>query len=141
MNRIITYAALLIAITVPAVLLARTLINTDEDQMEAILAGLEDRSFDSLLDSAAEGLVISAGERAQRFDSADREAARAALEEETGIESASRVSLRQRQITVRDQAATAVLNVEVDEGSYVALRINMTRQDDRWVVERIRVMG
>ena len=144
MNRIVAYTALVIAITVPAVLLARTLIHSDEDQLTTIFDGLEQSSFDSLLDAAvfeAEGLVVSAGSSSRRFGAADREAARALLEEETGIESADTVRLRQQQVTVRDGSATAVLNVEVDDGTFVALRVDLTRQHDRWIVERIRVMG
>jgi hypothetical protein len=51
------------------------------------------------------------------------------------------VELRQQQVTVTDDRATAILNVEVDDGDYVALRLELSNRDGQWLVERIRVMG
>jgi hypothetical protein len=144
MNRIFIYSLVVVIVTIPAVLLARTLIDTEEDQLQRIIDGVEDERVGALIDAAgfeSGGLVVSAGESTQRFAGNEREAARSMLEEVTGIDSADRVRLRQQQVTVREENATAVLNVELGDGSYVALRLNLSRQGDQWRVERIRVMG
>jgi hypothetical protein len=144
MNRLITYSIVVILVTIPAVLLARTLIVTETDQLEQLLGSLEEARFDDLLAAAVfddGGLVVSAGSSTERFQIGEQERARALLESETGIGAGERVRLRQRQVDVRERDATAILNVEVGQGSYVALRINFSRRSDNWRVERIRVMG
>lgn len=144
MNRLITYSLVAILVTVPAVLLARTLIETEADELESIISSLEETQFDGLLRAASfddGGFTVSAGRSAQRFQVGEIERARELLETETGINASERVRLRQRQINVREDNATAILNVEVGEGSYVALRINLSRRGEEWRVERIRVMG
>jgi len=144
MNRLIAYSAAVLAVTIPAVLLARTLIQTDEDGLERIVSNIEQERSNALLDVAAfdqGGLVISAGTTSRRFDAAGVEDARALLEQATGIDSAGRVRLRQQQVRVNDERATALLNVEVGDGSYVGLRLNLTLHDGEWLVDQIRVMG
>jgi hypothetical protein len=144
MHRIALYAAAAVAVIVPAVLVGSALWASEDDQVDRIVGSLERDRLESILDAAAfedGGLVVSAGQDAQRFGAAGRDAARALLEERTGIEGAQSVRLRQRQVTVREGSATAILNVELDGGDWVALRLDLSRRDDRWIVERIRVMG
>ncbi len=144
MNRFIAYSVVIIAVTIPAVLLARTLIDTDEDQLEHLISSVEQERFGALLGVETlddGGFVVSTGSGAHQFSAAEVYEARALLDEVTGIDSAEHVRLRQQQVTVRDTQATMILNVEVDGGDYVALRVSMTFQGDRWLVERIRVMG
>jgi hypothetical protein len=144
MHRVTFYALLFLAVSVPAGVLAAVLIETDEDQIEGLIASVEDERMDALLEAATfddGGLEISAGSDHRRFDLTQREEAARLLDETTGITSAQRVRLCQRQVTVRDDDATAVLNIEVDEGHYVALRLNLTLQQGQWRLERIRVMG
>lgn len=144
MNRLIAYSVAVLAVTIPAALLARTLIETEEDDLERIVSGIEQNRTSALLDAAAfdrGGLVISTGSESRRFDGAGLEEARAVLEAATGLDSAETIQLRQRQVTVNDARATAILNVELDEGSYIALRVSMMRHEGEWFVEHIRVMG
>ena len=144
MNRLIAYSVAVLAVTIPAALLARTLIETEEDDLERIVFGIEQERTNALLEAAAfdcGGLVISTGSTSRRFDGAGLEEARALLEEATGLDSADHIRLRQRQVTVNDARATAVLNVELDGGSYIALRVSMMRYEGEWLVEHIRVMG
>lgn len=144
MNRVIIYTVVVLAVTIPTVLLASTLIETEEDRLEQIIGGLEQGSFDTMLDAAAfdqGGLIVSAGREAQRFGVTEREAARALLVQETGLDGSDRARLRQRRVTVRGERATAILNLELDRDIWVALRVNLSRSGDQWRVERIRVMG
>lgn len=144
MNRLIAYSVAVLAVTIPAALLARTLIETEEDDLERIVSGIEQERSGALLDAAAfdrGGLVISTRSTSQRFGGTGLEEARALLETATGLDSADNIRLRQRQVTVNDASATAVLNVELDEGSFVALRVSMMRYEGEWFVEHIRVMG
>ncbi len=144
MHRVMIYAAAVIAIAIPAVLLGSTLFASEEDQLKQIVGSLEEERFTLLLDAAAfdtGGLVVSTGRNTQRFSGAEREAARALLEQATGLEAAQQVRLRQRQVTIRGTRATAIVNMELDDGEWVALRMELSRSQDRWLVESIRVMG
>lgn len=144
MNRLIAYSVAVLAVTIPAALLARTLIEREEDDLERIVSGIEQERSNALLEAAAfdnGGLVISTGSTSHRFDGAGLEEARVVLEAATGLDSADSIRLRQRQVTVNDARATAILNVELDGGSYIALRVSMMRHEGEWLVEHIRVMG
>ncbi len=144
MNRIIFYSLLIVAVTIPGAILAAVLVETEEDQLDNLIGGVEQQRLDSLLDAAdfeRGGLEVSAGSSYQRFDATQRDEALALLDQVTGISSAERVQVRQRQVTVRAEQATAILNIEVNQGEYVALRLNLSRHHGQWRVERIRVMG
>lgn len=144
MKRFLPYILVAVALAVPSALLASMLIETDEDQLDAIVSGIERDGLAPVIDHGAfdeGGLEVSAGSQLHRFAEGDREAARALLEELTGIDEARDVRLRQREVTVRDDAATAVLNVELDGHSWVALRLQMVKDGSAWRVERVRVMG
>jgi hypothetical protein len=144
MRRLVTYSIASLVVLVPAVLLALTLYESEEDQLGSLVTSIEDGRSGALLDTAdfgGAGLVISAGATSRRFDEGGRAGARAMLEAATGLDAAARVQLRQRQVTVSDDRATAILNVEVDDGAYVALRLDLSNRDGQWLVERIRVMG
>ena len=144
MNKLLLYILLVVVVTIPGALLAAVLIETDEDQLDAIIGQLEDERFDGLLATANYsdgGLEISAGSDLHRFDESQRDEALELLDDATGISSAGSIQLRQQQVDVRDEEATAILNIEVDEGSYVALRLNLSLQQGQWRLERIRVMG
>lgn len=143
-NRLVAYAVAILAVTIPAALLARTLIETDEDSLERLVSGIEQDRADALLSRAAfdnGGVVISTGSTSRRFGTAGHDEARALLEAATGLESAENIQLRQHQVTINEGRATAVLNVEVDSSSYVALRVNLTRHGEEWLVDHIRIMG
>ena len=144
MKRLLPYTLAAIALAVPSLLLASVLIEDEEDQLESIVTGVEDQGLGPVIDHGAfdqGGLVISAGDEVHRFDELGRDDARALLDELTGIDRASRVRLRQQQVTVRDDTATAVLNVELDGDTYVALRLRMVNDGEAWRVERVRVMS
>lgn len=144
MHRFIPYALIVLAISIPGALLAAVLIESDEDQLDGLIKSVENERMEVLLDVAAferGGLEVSAGSDFYHFDVSQREEALQLLEDATGITSADRVRLCQQQVTVQDERATAVLNVEVGQGTYVALRLNLSMWDGQWRVERIRVMG
>ena len=141
MKKYFAFALAIASVTVPTILLANTLIDTEEDQIDQLLGSIEEERLDGLLNEsmvAPAGIVISTREGTRHFEMVGD--ARTALEDATGIQSADRVQLRQRQVTLNKDRATAVLNIEVS-GDYVAIRLDLSRQDDCWVVERIRVMA
>lgn len=144
MRRLVTWSVAVLLVLVPSVLLARVLFESEEDQLGSLVTAIEDARSGALLDTAdfgGGGLVISAGAESQRFDEGGRARAREMLEAATGLDAADRVRLRQQQVTVREDRATAILNVEVDDGDYVALRLELANRGGQWLVERIRVMG
>jgi hypothetical protein len=144
MRRLVTWSVAILLVLVPSVLLARVLFESEEDQLGSLVTAIEMDRSGALLDTAdfgGAGLVISAGSESQRFSESGRARAREMLEAATGLDAADRVRLRQQQVTVRDDRATAILNVEVDDGDYVALRLELSNRDGQWLVERIRVMG
>jgi hypothetical protein len=144
MRRLVTFSIATLIVLVPAVLLARVLFESPEDQLGSIVTSIESQRSGALLDTAdfgGAGLVISAGAESRRFDEGGRAGAREMLEAATGLDAADRVRLRQQQVTVSEDRATAILNVEVDEGDYVALRLELSNRDGQWLVERIRIMG
>jgi hypothetical protein len=145
MKRLLPYALIAVALAVPSALLAAVLHQSEEDQLESLVAAVEDEGLGPLVDNGAfdsqSGLEISAGSELHAFNESGQREARELLDELTGIDSARRVVLRQRQVTVRDGAATAVLNVELDGGTYVALRLHLVDDAGQWRVERVRVMS
>ena len=144
MHRFIPYALIVLAVTIPGALLAAVLIESDEDQLEGLIKSVENDRMEAFLDVAAfeqGGLEVSAGSDSYRFDGSQRDEALQLLDDATGISSADRVRLCQQQVTVQNERATAILNVEVGEGTFVALRLNLSRLEGQWRVDRIRVMG
>lgn len=144
MRRLVTYSIAILLVLVPSVLLATVLFESEEDQLGSLVTSIERGRSGALLDTAdfaGEGLVISAGSESRRFAEGSRAGAREMLEAATGLDAADRVRLRQQQVTVNADRATAILNVEVGEGDYVALRLELSNRDGQWLVERIRVMG
>lgn len=144
MKRIVVYSVVVLIVAIPAVLLARTLVPSNENQLESLIEDIEDERFDAFLNSASfqgQGLIVSAGSDRWIFDEFQVEDARSVLDDATGIGSAGEVRLRQQRITVREDRATAILSVQVDDGDYVGLRVNLTNQEGQWLVDQIRVMS
>ena len=144
MKRALPYVLVVVALAVLSALLASALVDSDEDRLDAIVTGIESEGLGPVIDNGAfatGGLEVSAGSELHRFDEGGREAARQLLDELTGIDRASEVRLRQREVTLQDGGATAVLNVELDGRSWVALRIQMVKDGADWRVERVRVMS
>jgi hypothetical protein len=142
MQRAVLYVIIAIVVAVPGALLASVLVETEEDQVQSIVDGLEQERLSSVIDhgSFEAGLVVSVGSEDHTFEEADREAARELLDELTGIGSADRVRVHQRQVTVDEGSAEAVLNLEIDNG-FVALRLRMVNSSGEWLVESVRVMS
>jgi len=143
-QRILIYLFVVVAVAVPGALLASALVETPEDELESIIAGLERDRVDSLVDHGAfaqGGLVVSAGSDVRTFDDSQREAAREALDALTGIGAADRVRVRQREVRMSGGRAEAVVSLELDEGTFVALGLRVVHESDGWVIERVRVMS
>jgi hypothetical protein len=144
MPRFAAYFVLILAISLPAVLLARTFMDSDVSRIEQLMVAVEDQGLSPWLDGAAlegEGVVLSAGSETRRFHLAQRSQAQAWLNQMTGIDGAQEVRIRQQQVTVREPTATVVLNLQLGVDEYVSLRLSLQRVDDQWVIERIRVMS
>ena len=144
MPRFAAYFVLILAISLPAVLLARTFMDSDVSRIEQLLVEVEEQGLSPWLDAAAldgEGIVISAGAETRRFHLAQRGQAQAWLDQMTGIDGAQEVHIRQQQVTVREPNATVVLNLQTGVDEYVSLRLSLQRVDQQWLIERIRVMA
>ena len=144
MPRFAAYFVLILAISLPAVLLARTFMDSDIARIEQLMAEVEDKGLSAWLDAATvddQGFVISAGSETRRFHLSQRSQAQAWLDQMTGIDGAHEVRLRQQQVTVREPNATVVLNLQLGTDEYVSLRLSLQQVDQQWLIERIRVMS
>jgi hypothetical protein len=145
MRRIVTWAVTLVVLGTASIAVADYAIVTDEERIEGLIDEVassrhKGNALLRAVDLSRADLEVSVGRRVERFragDDADLVARVADVEARLG---ATPLEVRQRQITIEGDHARVIVNLAQDD-ELIACDVTLQRAGDRWVLERVRVMG
>lgn len=145
MRRIVTWVVAVVVLGTASLAVADLAVVTDEERIDRLIddvasARHKGNTLLRAVDLSRAGLEVSVGRRVERYGAGDDAALVARvvdLDERLGGEP---LEVRQRQITVEGDRAHVIVNL-VREDERIGCDVTLHRAGDRWLVERVRVMG
>jgi hypothetical protein len=145
MRRVITWVLALIVLGTGFLTAADLAVDTDEERIDRLIQEMatSQHKGNTLLravDLSRAELEVSVGREVDRFRSGDddRLLGRAAdLDERLGV---APFEVRQREITIQGDRAHVIVNFVRDD-ERIGCDVTLHRAGDRWLLERVRVMG
>jgi len=145
MRRLVTWMVAAMVLGAASLAAADLVIVTDEERIDGLIddvaaARHKGNTLLRAVDLSRSGLEVSVGRRVERYGAGDDAAVvqRAAdLDDRLG---GAPLEVRQRQITIEGDRARVILNLARDD-ERIGCDVTLHRAGDRWLLERVRVMG
>lgn len=145
MRRVVTWVAAVMVLGTASLTAADLAVETDEERIDRLIDDLatSQHKGNALLravDLSRAELEVSVGRDVDRYRPGDddRLLGRAAdLDETLG---GAPLEVRQREITIEGDSARVIVNLVRDDRT-IGCDVTLHRSGDRWLLERVRVMG
>lgn len=145
MRRIVTWLVAALVLGTATLSVADLAVETDEERIDRLIDDLatsrhKGETLLRAVDLSRAPLEVSVGQQVARYRHGDDDEllGRAAeLDEELG---GGPLDVRQRQITVEGDRARVIVNLGHDD-DLVGCDVTLHRAGDRWLLERLRIMG
>ncbi len=145
MKRLVTWMVAAMVLGVASLAAADLVIVTDEERIDGLIddvaaARHKGNTLLRAVDLSRSGLEVSVGRRVEHSGAGDDAAV---LERATDLDDrlgGAPLEVRQRQITIEGDRARVILNLARDD-ERIGCDVTLHRVGDRWLLERVRVMG